>query len=844
MKAKITILLLITLLLSLSFATAESFILDESRTRIAYDPPGDNDELMYSGFSDVYIMKSGSLTLERIENNFTTFTVFYSTGTNTDDFFAFHYNGSAMYDGGNALTYPSLMVTSTGTDTVRFWEMNVFGVNDVNNVNPLNLNDVTPLAHHITLINGMEFDTQTNFLYVLYNNSNSVNVYDISKPALWDASWVRTFQLAQNCGYTDQNKQDIEILNNQFYLLCGDSLQVPDRTVYSYTLLGDFRDTYTLNTLDNDYHSITYTEAQDELVAYDNTDNEIVFFEFQENTILGDGVVIIGGQAYNTTGLCINDDQFSTNVSIFTNQFGDVFFDSQNEYVTWCSAGCVNIQDTNNVTQGLCQQNACNNECNDPDFDFCETPNTYATCSVGNDGCTDLNSGLFCPANQICEDTEIGAQCLEQDLDELGGLYVQPFISIDITANYTNAYEVLETEIDRTVDLITIPTLSTTLGIGVERVTNLFVKSFAETLFSEIKITGIQQLQPTNYYALSCDWTDNYLELDYLDTVNDLTTGNTIQNESDLYYLDIDTLTTKTLEPTSLSQNLELLVKPLTNGKSYITYKDGSYGILQLEIDYNNVTNNLLIRETGFNKLFVNETDPNSDTLSRIAISTTHIKEADTNNIELVVIREVNDIETEQIYYSLPISYYSGIASTPDTVEIHTENNTQLRLYQIIQREQSGFPVYDTNEIQTCEYTNLECVDQVAFVNDRNTQTYYFKEKLVTCVNQLGNVLNADPGDQPPTEFGELDFFEQIRGKPFTQDQKVLVAGIVLALVFAVFIYGYVETRQNIVLVGGSVITGIFTLWFVTIGYLPAWIILLLIAIGGLLVVGMFRGGD
>lgn len=849
-------LLLITILLVIlsTSAIAVSYAPIESRARIMFDPAGDNDELVWSTNDDDYIFKSGVINIYEINDNFTTFRVSISGGGALSNYMAWANDNTPLMSGGSP-TYPSTLFTvEDATPTsIRMSEVNLYGINDINGVNSVELNGITPLPYNFAAIDGISFDNDNNLLYVLHNDTLTVNVYDVYKPdGNYDANWVRTFQLSQNCGYTDDYRIDLEIYDNQLYLLCGDKNALTERTAYSFSLLGDFRDEYHFQTLDNHYHSITFNG--EEIILYDDDDKELVFFDFVSSQTGGGEtggngeVVVAGGVSYNTSNLCISENILCSNASVSINQYGFVVLDCVEQTAkTWCSVGCENINDTNDVLQGECINGACVNECQDPEFDSCETPNTYNTCTINTlDGCLDLSSGLFCQANTICEDSEIGHQCVAVTIAETG-TFTQPFINIDLDVNHTNVYETIQEEIEIVSDIVTIPLLTSFAGNPVpKQIASFFLKSFAEEVAQTVKITGVSGLEPTEYFALSCDFTENLLEQDYIETLDDFTTSSVLTTDNITSYIDIDSLSVKTLEQTSLGQEIELTVKPIGTGVNTIQFVDGAYNVLELEISYNATNNHLEIRETGFNKLLVNETGvAGNDSLDYIYLRHLFIAEANVNNIQIGVFREVNGMSTEQYYYSLPISYYTTQATSPTNIVFDNEDASTLRLYQIIQREQSGYNVYTTNSEQNCEYTALSCTNQRAWTNDRFALTYYFDEEIQTCVNEIDGIINGDIEDQPSIGGGEADLLETFfnGGEKFSQGTKFIIAVLSLMIVFGLFYYVYAETREALILVVGSLVTICTVFIFAFFGYLPVWLLVLIGIVSILLMSSQFVRG-
>lgn len=824
---KKAILFTVLLILLSSYALAENITIDQTRT-VAYGGLNGNinirDIEKVTGEDKYFAYGNAGTLIQRITNNFTTYTNIIATGTATDDLIGF-------LDDGSKFTNPHtnrVAFLSSGTSVLAY----EFTETPTSNlINTVDLNTVTPVGVALDDINSMVVDKDSTYpyLYVLNQNTARINVYRITKTStIYDYSYIRNFAVSFNCGISDVSKMDLSIYNSRLYLLCGDDAQPEANTVFSYNLVGDIQDIYTINSPLTEYSGIEIIPETNEFVITQRNSQTLEFYDYSIGTA-GD-IIVLGGVAYDTTNICIpNTQQRCTNATMSLDEYGNIIVECALDDRIYCSAGCENI-DNGGLTEASCSQLACTNECNNPNRNICETPNTYGRCVVGNDGCLDLESGLFCPVDFTCEESTdpfLSDFCSAQDIDTLG-LWTKPFITIDADIQNINVTQVTQTTTDSAQLQVENPILNLIAPIPYE-ITNYVLRSVTSTSTQEFAIAGVQNLQNVDYSALSCDFTNNLLEQDYL-LDNDWNTSDNVTQDGSLYYLDTTSLAIKTLEETTLSQEIEIMIDVLGNGTKTITFVDEPYDIVQLEIIYDNVTRNLLIRDSFYGRYIVNETGVLSsptDSLDRIVLINRFLKDAQAFNVQAKVIREVNGIETQNNYYSRSIGYFNNQGSTPDSIEF----SEGLRIFQVLQYEQSGFTSYST-DVKECTFDTLGCKDIRYWVNDGADTSYHFYEDIRTCIQELAGVSTTNDELGVTLDDDELDAIESLLGRNLTKNQKLLFAFAVIGIVFGVFIYGYVETREAVVLIGGTIISGLLLLYLSLEGYVPSWYILILILVG------------
>lgn len=813
MNKKFILSLTLILILSLSFASAQNITSDKTRSDILYTTTtgGINlRDIERVGLTDEYIVYGNAGTvIGRVFNNFTQYQTVISSGLGTTDFLGFLPDGLDFANPHSNRIY----FLSTGSDNVVAFE-------GTNNINTVALNDFTPAGSVMGTIQSIVVVEEGNlkFLYALHDDSQQVNVYRIRKlNTLYSYSYQRTFSLSLNCAINDVSKHDLAYHNARLYLLCGDDGKPEANTIYSYNTVGDLQDIYFLNVPLEEFSGLDIIEETGEFVILPRNVNEFNFFEWEEGE-QGD-IVTVNGVPYNRSNICISNSQKCTNATIYTD-LGQTIIECALEDRIYCSAGCTNI-DIGGVQNANCGQLACSNECENPSEVTCETPNTYSSCVLGGDGCLDLNSGLFCGVNRVCvEVPNFNDQCVDSATEQ-PDLWIKPFITLDYNIQRTNVTQTQVTTSESAQLQITDPITQLIAPIPV-LISNFVLKSVTSSVTETYNIVGVQNLQSTDYSAVSCNWVNNQLEIDTALTNQWTRTDNTTI-EGNLIFLDTTTQANKTLLETTKSQEIELLID-ITNGNQTIAFYDQPYKIVELELSYNNVTRQLLIRDKIYNRYIVNETGvltSPQDSLDRIVLTNRFIKETKAYNLQANIIRVVNGVTTQNNYYSKPIGYNNNQGSTPDTIVF----SSGLRIYQIIQYEQEGFTPYSTTP-QTCAYNTLGCKNIRVWANDDPDTTYHFYEDIRTCIQQIDGV-SATGQDLGVTIDEDLDALESLFGEPFTQNEKLLIGIITVLFIFGIFTGIFYTTGERIILYAGVMTGTLVLLGFIVFGYIPSWILLL-----------------
>lgn len=728
----------------------------------------------------------------------------------------------------NTVSNTTNFITRTASTNIRQLN-NAFG-----NMVTLNINSYIPMAEWITNIADIEIDIPNDRMYIVDSTGQYIHVFSI------DYNGVTGFLNPSYLYRFDTTQHTSNTINHIAYY--DDSLYLYDETggeIYRTDVAGNREQSFLVNTSTYDAEDIFF--YNNSLYIIDSTND--IAIEYDANLI--EPPVTINGYEYDPTsctGNYINNPslrEFTNNLCLSVQTVitptGDTHFYCEINNTVYCPTGCTQTyDDTTFESSGACNPQACTNECDIINQYVCQTENTYAQCVLGSDGCLDLVGGIYCPINQYCSD----GQCDSVTLNKTG-LWTQEGMIISADVNSTNAYERTEKEAE-----IVTGTASTIIGLfsnpTTKFITQQFYKSIYKYLATNVRMEVIEE--PTDKYtAVSCDFTNNLLEQDYLNhnskTAYRWTSTNNIENDGTNYWLTINstTPTSKELKTTSLSQELEILIEPRTTGTTNITYYDNTYIVDKLQIIYNSTAKNLIVKEVGYNKVIVNDTSLQpSDDLQRIVIVSRHMKNLNSNHYEIYVIRKPQDEDVISRTFSLSIQYTNNLANTPTTISFTGDGTA--RVYQVLQREQDGFTSFeqiDSNEtgITECAYFFTGCKNVRVWGNNQPIPTYHFYDDVQVC---------------PTTLQGQNDALLTAQAENAQDEQCILgfcsegltlgLAIILLSVTVGATLYltSELETQgqKTAMFIGGFILFGLEILYFSQTGVFPEWYIGLLIMTG------------
>lgn len=699
------------------------------------------------------------------------------------------------------------------------------------NIKTININDYTPLTYQMSFVGDIEIDKERNQFYVIDNTAKKVNVYDynfLTPSGHLDISFSYQFDI------------DIygtgSIIFSTFY---DDNLFLHDvynNTIYRFDRLGELIETFYYVETGYSYDLFFYNNTLF-LIDYTNKQADATNTQLSPQPILYDGIRYL---PQSCEGNDINSEnptytgRLCENLTAIITEAGQLHF-ACDEISDVCVNGCE--QTINGTTSsGNCQPQSCTNECFTLNENTCTTVNTYSQCIQGQDGCYDLVGSFYCPINQYCSEGQCGSATSNQT-----GLWTQEGMVVNADIQSTNAYELTENTAQIATSIITTPVstlLSPTLGL----ITQYILKSLYQSVATQVRMETISNVA-NEYRAISCDFTNNIIEADYL-THNDLnkyhwTTSVDITNNNGLYYLDINDTTIKQVPTTSLSEEIEIMFEPLNTQTVTLNFKKDTAAIASLNITYNKTAKNIRITDNVYNKILLNDTSLQpTDDLQRIVLVGRFIKDINSAHYEILVIRKPSDDEVITRTFTLPIQYTTSVNKAPNIIEFNKTTNETFRVYQIISKEQDGFEAFTQNTNvtpKTCTYEFTGCKNIRVWGNNQQfTPTYHFYEDVQVCAAQLGTNVNQDIVQ----EAEDKDMLEKIVGRNFSQNQKILIAILTIGLVFTIFVSSYIETRQKSILVFGSAISVMLMIFFAlpSIGYLPAWIVVLSIIIAALVI--------
>lgn len=538
--------------------------------------------------------------------------------------------------------------------------------------------------------------------------------------------------------------------------------------------------------------------------------------------------LILGETAYNRSGLCVdvNGDsleELCTDAEVDFDSFGSVQITCVSLLeTTACNLGCENIE-TDGFVSGVCENAVSPQECGFDGLLRCQTINTYAECNDDNgDGRLTYGNILNCPSNQVCVNTQLGAQCIQNNITS--DVWTQDFINVNIDVNFTNAFEE-NTELINLASSTFGTTNFLTLGQGFIPLTRYFTRTVAEELTTRVNVDKISSSSgvSTQYSAISCDFTKNLVEQVFPE--------NTVNSTQDY---------NKNLLTTSKNMELEIVFEEFETGLTRVQFTEDSSQVHELSINYNETEKRLIVYDEATNRIIYNQTSfQPTDDLRRLYIKGIFNKDIGQVSYELQIIRIPLLQDIIEYAYSLPFGYTNAILNTPDKISINTTGS--LSVAEVTTTHTGTYPTFQyTNvqdeDIKVCTHISTGCKNIIVFgqesLNGYIPPTYHFYELVQSCPVQIGGATNEDLEQLSEAASDELDAFESLFGEPLTKNEKALIAIIAVLGIFGIFTGIYFQTQERIMLYAG-VVTGTLVLFgFVLFGYLPAWLLIIIAIIG------------
>lgn len=685
---------------------------------------------------------------------------------------------------------------------------------------------------------------------------NSASIIDVFRKA--DLTFFGVINLSKsefNIGYTKHYNHSIAVI---YPATVSNS-----KWVDVYDQNGNFHATYGLS---QDFTGLAVAQVgivnnESELWVVDFNGNIVYRFEMYAQPPPVD-YTIVEGKYFNLTHCGAFTDGSGQEILCNDTKYiivpgGDVYpYCTAPVDQTLCTDGCQTLTtgtiDGNPVEGGQCLPATCTPigleaQCNFEGQKICTTLTTYRTCGFFDiDTCFDLTGVFDCSTNELCvTDPLLGGNCEPVNASQLADTWTQSFVQVSTEYSFINTITEQEgtTQINdlSAIDLIINP------FTGLSKIISQWVVSSVDDFFTaDIKQINIVEDTTAPYGGVSCDFTDTLLEKDDL-SHNNLAANNwdsnyVITNDGMNYWIDMNTSgsATKTLKATSENVKLQYLLKPTQTGETLIVVNDSTNIISRTRITYNETSKNILIRDLNNNKLLFNDTSLQpTDDLDRVAFETTYITDIDSYHHKITIVRRPFGFDIPQTKYTLPLSYQQSSANTPSLISFNKSDDGSTEIYQVLQRNLGEFEAY--TEITSgqvvnhqCEIVETGCQTVRVWGNSQAIPTYHFYKDTQICTSELADQVS----DGILSGEGERDFLEQIFDKDFSTTTKAMIALFTIGLLFGLFAFTYMETggQDKVILVFGTIISGLALLFFTFIAYIPIWyIIVLIIASGGVL---------
>lgn len=588
-----------------------------------------------------------------------------------------------------------------------------------------------------------------------------------------------------------------------------------------------------LSYYDNHLYIVT-DYSHDYLYGYNITNNNIYDISKNYNTyyLWGD---------YYTQNICLNDNSYCKNISIISLSTGNEPFCSLNDTI-YCSGGCTNVKNSNDLLEGECTQLSCTNECNIKNIDTCTSSNTYAKCGqYDQDACLEYGSILQCPANQYCIEDNLGAYC--SNVTE-GQYYNQESINVNLELKSNTG----------TVDAT--GTSKTLWGSGFLYKTGSFLNHLiskktvsVSTALSNENVTYVTQTYDAtgtnsqNYYAYNCDYKENIIYQDNLQSLsNSWNTNNNIVIDNYGYsYLNITNNATLNFNESKNSM-IELLLLPNTNITSdyYIYVKNNNEVLNKIKISYNTSNNEIIISDVNNNKVITDVTSANND-IESIYLNLAYMENIKSMYMKISIERKILGQIINEYYYSLPLSISDNLQANNILFE---GNNNGIKLYQVNIVSVNNYPIFKQNNNDkkelSCSFSEPKCYNVRVYGNSQGMPTYHFYDDIKTCVTTVGGLQIIPPNI---VNFDSRSMIEKALNLNLDSKQKLMYSSLFLVFLFMIFIVASLMQNTNLPIIFGAVITGLSLVVFAVDGWIPLWIIVLFGVIGAFIGVGIMKGG-
>ena len=457
--------------------------------------------------------------------------------------------------------------------------------------------------------------------------------------------------------------------------------------------------------------------------------------------------------------------------------------------VTYCSGGCVNKELINpyniHYESGTCYNSSlCIDECNIEGYTISDTSTSYKECGFyDSDPCLDWSNSIPCIGGEF----SVGGFC--KALNTSGYTYYN-----------LNSFTIIP-DIRKSIDY---SFTSNPMYVNLVDQYTFITEGFSYT-------SGVTSF----YINLNCDYKETLL---YSDATTQ-TINTSLEQVFSGYTNGVSTINFKPV----INGSVLILGKDLggTTIFSYTVEDNSTYGTCLYDNDSLLGCDSSLLSEYSNIDLSIQTIKPNTDYLSSVRL-TINLKNGGKSHIYTGLSSPVNSPTTT--YYKLVISSNNATYNSLKVINGEQYLNTW--------KNTSSGVVYDVNMkptyVNSCYYTTLGCYTTRSYYTRELSNGLWNYKDVKICVNTLGSSTLVTTGN---------NVFDNMtpRAKLFTAlISSILVFFLVLliGLIYGnVVIFGWIGTFMSVGLVG----------YFAIIGWLPTWLIIVMLLISAFVVMMFFR---
>lgn len=603
--------------------------------------------------------------------------------------------------------------------------------------------------------------------------------------------------------------------------------------------------------IENRTTQVTLASGGVRSLAYNEDDNELMltvnslpaptsYFFANVTTGYSSGGFTFDGDNYSAY-LCVDENVLCSDSSYNYDSYSDVLYincpDPINDAV-YCGGGCTNSL-INNTLTGACEFSPCVNECELIGLATCFTPNSFRSCgNWDSDACLEYGIVEYCDSGDYCSATNLGDSC--SNVSTTNTNYVQDSLTVQLDLSSTTG-----TISEQGTSPATYGDLTQIIQVWLVSLFGSTETTNVETVLSSLNTSFETEVYKTttsqDFFAYDCDYSEEQVFTDTLTTVNGWTGDYTHNISGDYTLINTTTQLNKTVSQKDNSRFNTIISFEDTGTYNVSLTNDNDY-VTNLEFDYNSVTHQLIVTETLNNQIIYNYT-ATSNNIEYISLSLAQISSIDNLNIKVSIFRSVGlSVITEDIY-ALPLLNPTG--SNANKI-VYTSSGERLEVIQLRQVSVSDYPIYnlalEQQKTFECVFTESVCKNVVVYGNEYGLPTYYFSDVHKVCMNEDGELVSSTSIDT------DSSVVENYFGKDWSDKEKLLYSTLFILLIFGFFVGAGLFLNDKTPIIIGGVVSGLLLVYAVLEGFIPAWIILIFIAIGSLIATAIvtkpFNGGQ